>query len=50
MKIDVLVAEIGSTTTVVNAVDLGGSGGIPRLLGQGDGLYTGRSRRRDSCA
>ncbi|HHX10686.1 MAG TPA: DNA mismatch repair protein MutL [Firmicutes bacterium] len=37
MKIDVLVAEIGSTTTVVNAVDLGGSGGIPRLLGQGMG-------------
>ena len=37
MKIDVLVAEIGSTTTVVNAVDLGGSGDTPRLLGQGMG-------------
>jgi len=32
MKVDVLVAEIGSTTTVVNAFDLGDS---PCLLGQG---------------
>lgn len=32
MKVDVLVAEIGSTTTVVNAFDLGEK---PRLLGQG---------------
>lgn len=37
MKIDVLVAEIGSTTTVVNAVDLGDGGDTPRLLGQGMG-------------
>ena len=37
MKIDVLVAEIGSTTTAVNAVDLGGGGDTPRLLGQGMG-------------
>ncbi len=32
MRIDVLVAEIGSTTTIVNAFDLGER---PRLLGQG---------------
>ena len=32
MKIDVLVAEIGSTTTVVNAFLLGGH---PRFVGQG---------------
>ncbi|HHY12860.1 MAG TPA: DNA mismatch repair protein MutL [Firmicutes bacterium] len=35
MRIDVLVAEIGSTTTVVNAIGLGGSQGSLRLLGQG---------------
>lgn len=33
MKIDVLVAEIGSTTTVVNGFDLAQGG--PRFLGQG---------------
>ena len=32
MKVDVLVAEIGSTTTVVNAVDFSG---IPSVVGQG---------------
>lgn len=35
MKIDVLVAEIGSTTTVVNAVSLGKGPKEARLLGQG---------------
>ena len=33
MEIDVLVAEIGSTTTVVNAFDL--AQGATRFLGQG---------------
>lgn len=41
MKIDVLVAEIGSTTTIVNAFNLGGNGpnngpsSGPEFLGQG---------------
>ncbi len=35
MKIDVLVAEIGSTTTMVNAINLGDNGAKPDLLGQG---------------
>ena len=42
MKVDVLVAEIGSTTTVVNAFNLGrspvflGQGSSPTTVGQGD--------------
>lgn len=37
LRIDALVAEIGSTTTVVSAFDgiAEGSSGAPRLLGQG---------------
>ena len=33
MKVDVLVAEIGSTTTLVSAFD--GLAGAPRFVGQG---------------
>ena len=39
MKVDVLVAEIGSTTTTVSAFD-GLGGGKPRLVGQGYDLTT----------
>ncbi|MDR2650583.1 MAG: glutamate mutase L [Clostridiales bacterium] len=39
MKVDVLAAEIGSTTTVVNAFD-GLNSDCPRLLGQGQAFTT----------
>lgn len=41
MKVDVLSAEIGSTTTIVSAFDgLAGATGTPRLLGQGAAATT----------
>jgi len=39
VKIDLLVAEIGSTTTTVNAFD-GLNTGLPRFLGQGQAVTT----------
>ena len=56
MKVDVLVAEIGSTTTVVNAFH-GLDGGRPVYLGQGqaptsvlDGdVRIGRSGYKENC-
>ena len=39
MKIDILVAEIGSTTTVVNAFNGIGTG-APSFIGQGQGPTT----------
>ncbi len=40
MRIDALVAEIGSTTTKINAFSLGKEAGSPRLLAHGHGRTT----------